>query len=319
VVNPAETCDPENPVQWITRVQVASNTTDDSALLAEVLPDLKARTGVDTLFTEGSYGSPENDVLLAKHQVSLIQTAIRGRPQDPHRFYLEDFQVQAKASGQPEQRICAKGESAKAQVSSSGKAWVAVFGQACACCAERGRCPVAARKRSGEGVLHFTSEALRRAERRRCSRQHREAGRNLRAAVESTVRSVKYAFADGKAPVRGCFRVARMVLGASAVVNVRRSHRFSQSRIRPAQGERKQEGGQRWRPGRMEQPTDSAVFSLLRGIRGLRWRFLVFQPLQRLTLKFGLFAEDSSYFTPDMGATTPIPNEPWMYALLRAT
>jgi hypothetical protein len=54
VVNLAETCDPENPVQLITQVQVAPNTTDDSALLAEALPDLKARTGVDTVFTDGS-------------------------------------------------------------------------------------------------------------------------------------------------------------------------------------------------------------------------------------------------------------------------
>ncbi|SNB75062.1 hypothetical protein SAMN02746019_00018510 [Thermoflexus hugenholtzii JAD2] len=108
VVNLAETCDPENPVQWITQVQVAPNTTDDSALLAEALPDLKARPGVDTVFTDGSYGSPKNDALLAEHQVTLIQTAIRGRPQDPERFYREDFRVQADASGQPEQVTCPK-------------------------------------------------------------------------------------------------------------------------------------------------------------------------------------------------------------------
>jgi hypothetical protein len=129
VVNLAETCDPENPVQLITQVQVAPNTTDDSTLLAEALPDLKARTGVETLTTDGSYGSPENDVLLAEHQVTLIQTAIRGRPQDPERFYLEDFQVQADASGQPERVTCPKGESARVSASSSGKAFLAVFGR----------------------------------------------------------------------------------------------------------------------------------------------------------------------------------------------
>ena len=39
----------------------------DSVLLAEALPDLKARTGVETLITDGSYGSSNNDVLLAAH------------------------------------------------------------------------------------------------------------------------------------------------------------------------------------------------------------------------------------------------------------
>ncbi|MDP3184299.1 MAG: transposase, partial [Anaerolineales bacterium] len=49
VANLSETCDPENPsadsdhppLQLITKVQIAPNTTDDSQLLAEALPDLK--------------------------------------------------------------------------------------------------------------------------------------------------------------------------------------------------------------------------------------------------------------------------------------
>jgi IS5 family transposase len=84
-------------VQLITQVHVAPNNTDDSTLLAQVLEDLKARTGVETLFTDGGYGSAQNDELLAEHQVTLIQTAIRGRPQDPERLHLEDFQVQMNA------------------------------------------------------------------------------------------------------------------------------------------------------------------------------------------------------------------------------
>ena len=286
VVNLAETCDPENPVQLITKVQVAPNTTDDSALLAEALPDLKARTGVETLTTDGSYGSPENDVLLAEHQVTLIQTAIRGRPHDPERFYLEDFQVQADASGQPEQVTCPKGESARVSASPSGKAFLAVFGETCATCAERARCPVVQRKRSGAWVLRFTTEELQRAERRRRSRQYREGGRNLRAAVESTVRSVKHPFAGGKAPVRGRFRVACMVIGSAAVVNIRRLHRFWRARVRPPQVESVQEGGQKRQPGRVEPPACSPVFSFVRMIRALRWRLLALQPLQRPALSW---------------------------------
>ena len=295
VVNLAETCDPENPVQLITQVQVAPNTTDDSVLLAEALPDLKARTGVETLITDGSYGSSNNDVLLAAHQVTLIQTAMRGRPQDPERFYLEDFQVQADASGRPEQVTCPKGKSARVSASLSGKTWVAVFGQTCATCAERARCPVVqgppcpprrgAVPPQGDGgwgawVLRFRTEALQRAERRRRSRQHQERGRNLRAAVESTVRSVKHPFAGGKAPVRGRFRVACMVIGSAAVVNVRRLHRFWQARVRPPQAERGPQGGRKRQPGRVEPPVCSSVFAFVRAIRALPWRFLALQPLQ---------------------------------------
>jgi hypothetical protein len=41
VTNLTETCDPENELQLITKVQTASNNTDDSQLLAEALPNLK--------------------------------------------------------------------------------------------------------------------------------------------------------------------------------------------------------------------------------------------------------------------------------------
>lgn len=49
-------------------------------------------------------------------------------------------------------------------------------------------------------------------------------GANRRVAVEATVWSLKHPFAGGKAPVRGRFRVASMVIGVAAVVNIRRLH-----------------------------------------------------------------------------------------------
>ncbi len=286
VVNLAETCDPVNPVQLITQVQVAPNTTDDSTLLAEALPELKVRTGVETLITDGGYGGPANDALLAEHPVMLIQTAIRGRPQDADRFYLDDFRFEADASGQPQRVTCPQGKLGEVHLSRSGKAYIAVFGASCATCAKQDRCPVLQRKRSGTWGMRFTLAELQRAERRRRSRQHQESARNLRAAVESTVRSVKHPFAGGKAPVRGRFRVACMVIGSAAVVNIRRLHRFWRARVRPPQVERVQEGGQKRQPGRVEPPACSPGFSFVRMIRALRWRLLALQPLQRPALSW---------------------------------
>jgi len=51
------------------------------------------------------------------------------------------------------------------------------------------------------------------AQRRRRSQIHQEEGRNLRAAVEATVRQVKHPFPGGKLPVRGQFRVTCTILG----------------------------------------------------------------------------------------------------------
>ena len=61
VANVTETCDPENELQLITKVQVASNTVEDVKLMEEALPDLKERTELDTLYTDGGYGSPNAD------------------------------------------------------------------------------------------------------------------------------------------------------------------------------------------------------------------------------------------------------------------
>ncbi|MCS6910334.1 MAG: transposase [Anaerolineales bacterium] len=60
VVNLTETCDPQNALQLITKVQVAPNNTSDAQLLNEALPNLKERTELDTLVTDGAYASAQN-------------------------------------------------------------------------------------------------------------------------------------------------------------------------------------------------------------------------------------------------------------------
>jgi len=50
-------------------------------LLAEALPNLKERTELDTIYTDGGHGGPEADTVLQEQQVEHIQTAYlrRGR------------------------------------------------------------------------------------------------------------------------------------------------------------------------------------------------------------------------------------------------
>ena len=79
VANLSETCDPANPVQLITNVQVAPNNVDDAVLLCEALPEIKARMALETLYTDGGYGSPEADEVLQAQQVTLTQSGLRGK------------------------------------------------------------------------------------------------------------------------------------------------------------------------------------------------------------------------------------------------
>lgn len=43
----SETCDPENPLQFITKVQMESGNSDNAQMLMEILPNLKERTDLD--------------------------------------------------------------------------------------------------------------------------------------------------------------------------------------------------------------------------------------------------------------------------------
>jgi len=61
---------------------------------------------------------------------------------------------------------------------------------------------------------------------------HQEEGRNLRAAVESTVRQVKHPFPAGKLPVRGRFRVTCMVIGSAMTANIRRIQRYLEAKTK---------------------------------------------------------------------------------------
>lgn len=231
VANVTETCDPENELQLITKVQVAPNNVDDTQLLAEALPNLKERTAVKTMLTDGGYGGEDSDAALLEQDVKLIQTAIRGRSPNPGKLHLSDFTIKFTPKGKPSKVTCPQGQTVLAQTSSRKKAFVAHFNTGiCRDCPLADKCLARPGKRDGRYQLRFTQVKARASERRRCSRAQTQADRNLRAAVEATVRSIKHPFPAGKLPVRGKFRMFCMVTGSAAVANVRRIQRYLEAK-----------------------------------------------------------------------------------------
>ena len=233
VANLSETCDPQNPLQLITKIQTASNATDDSQLLAEALPDLKERTELETIYTDGGHGGPASDVVLQEQQVEHIQTAIRGRTSDPEKLHLADFTIKLNQDGKPVQVTCPHGQTEPVHSSSQKKAFVAHFAaEVCSTCPLVSKCPAQPGKRDPCRHVRFTQAEAHASERRRRSQEQQKEGRNLRAAVEATVRSVKHPFPAGKLPVRGKFRVACLLIGSAAVSNVRRIQRYLQAKAK---------------------------------------------------------------------------------------
>ena len=127
VANLTETCDPENELQLITKTQVVPNCVDDAKLMEEALPNLKERTELETLYTDGGYASPSADQTLRDSQVEQIQTVIRGRAPSTENLNLADFEIKQTQAGKPTQITCPQAQTVVVYPSSQKKGYVAHF------------------------------------------------------------------------------------------------------------------------------------------------------------------------------------------------
>ena len=261
VANITETCHPKNELQLVTKVQVAPNNTDDTQLLAEALPDLKERTEIKKLYTDGGYGSPDMDKVLRKNKVKQIQTGIRGRKPDGKKLNLSDFKIKQSKSGKPTRiTCCPQGQTAVVQPTSQKKGYVAHFDEnICQDCPMVEICPAQKGKRDTNWHLRFTETLMHVSQRRRRNKKHEDEAHNLRAAVEATVRQVKHPFPASKLPVRGCFRVSCMMVGSAMMTNVRRISRYLGLK-------REQEMAQKQGQERQKNPEASPLFPFLLNI-----------------------------------------------------
>ena len=232
VANLTQTCDPNNAVQLITKVQVAPNNVDDADLLAQAVPDLKERTGIETLYADGGYGSPAADEQLNEHQVELIQSGIRGKAPDPDKLSLSQFTFTTTDKGKPLTIACPNGQEIEVQPGRT-TGYIARFDPAiCQTCpfALQERCRAKPGKKDPAFKLSFTQQEVNWARRRRRSEESHQPGKNPRAAIEAAVWSVKHPFPAGQLPVRGLFRVTCLVIASAAMANLRSIRRYRQKK-----------------------------------------------------------------------------------------
>jgi hypothetical protein len=224
VANLTETCDRDNPLQLIVKVQTEANVTDDTSLLAAALPDLKRRLAVEEVYTDGGYNNELTGRLMAELGVNHLQSALRGH--SAAGLSLHVFQVEMAADGLPESMTCPHGQLAQV-VSRPGGRFIAAFAaRHCATCPARDRCPTELLKSQPWRKLYFRAYDLEIARRRQRLAQDGETIRRIRLIIESTIAAVKRPFRFGKLPVRGKFRVACLLVGSAAMTNLRRIHRY---------------------------------------------------------------------------------------------
>ena len=275
VANVTETCNPENELQLIVKVQTEPNNTDDAAMLNETLPALKERTGVDEMHTDGGYNSPDVDQTMRKLGIAQIQTAIRGRKPSAEKLSLDAFAWELDDESRPRAVTCPHGQRAEVTPGRKKGRYRAAFDAAgCESCPFLDSCPTEPLKRTPERVLRFSQQEVDLALRRQRSAEARASGQNLRSAVEATVRSVKHPFGNGKVPVRGQSRVSMVVLASAAMSNLRRIHRY----LVEKSAQEAEKGNQRETETNTGESVSSLFGSLWRQIQVLLHLFTPSQP-----------------------------------------
>lgn len=207
-------------------VQTEPNTTDDAAMLAESLPCLKKRTGVNEMHTDGGYNSPEVDQVMRQHQVEQVQTAIRGRQPNPAKLNLDDFTWEVDPHGQPLTVTAPSGQGAAIEPGRQPNRYIARFDPPPLTLVAASTSTSPSTKPLPPPVLYFSQPQLELALRRQRSTQAHTEGCHLRVAVEATVGALKRPFNNDQLPVRGPFRVKMMLVGSAFMVNLRRIHRY---------------------------------------------------------------------------------------------
>ena len=227
VANVTETCHPDNDVQLVVKVQTESNTTDDAQMLSHAVPNLVARTDVDEVYTDGGFNGPITDKILQEYQIEQYQTAIRGttpRDEDHDPLRVSDFVFKRTRRGKSRRVRCPQGQEATVERTyTEGRFRAAFDADVCARCPLLERCPtVPLKRRPHRRHLRFGQQQVNIAHRHANLRKAQASEHNLRAAVESTVRSLKHPFSNDKLPVRGRPRMSMMLVASAAMVNIRR-------------------------------------------------------------------------------------------------
>ncbi len=225
VANITETCDQENELQLITRINVGPNTTDDQQLLAEDVENLKEREGIDELYTDAGYTGETAFQATERHQVTQHVSAIKGRKKGKNTLALENFTVTRDSEGKITAITCPHGQEGELRESKKSNRYTAGFSAAaCQTCPFIDQCPAKRLKKRPRFVLRFTTTDLRVASTRKQVAQTGKEITNKRASIESTVRSVIHPFGGHlcKLPVRGQHRITTIMVLSAMMVNIRR-------------------------------------------------------------------------------------------------
>ena len=215
MLNVAETCAPENPVQLLTDISVYPNMTADDVILAERIAGIKARTGVAEMIVDGNYSGERSEAACSQEGVNLIPTEVKGRKPASDEISLAEFHFNGNVIV-----TCPEGQAWQEQIHKPEKGGhIAHFAQeTCARCHRRENCLVRGGKRF-YSLRYNDRQVLLSRRRLQLGVESYHKRCLLRPAVEGTISQFKRLMHQGKLRIRGLGRVRNSIILMAIGIN----------------------------------------------------------------------------------------------------
>ena len=222
IINAAETCHPDNPVQLLTDISTYTNNTADETMLIDRIPLIQERTGIEQMITDGGYSGEKAENACQQESVTLIPTEVKGRKLEVNEIPLAQFHFEANRL-----ITCPEGQSPLSEKYSPERGHHIVhFDKAiCTACPQVKNCPV----RSGNKCFSLIYRDRQLLLSRRRQQLGDEAYRvicRLRPAVEGTIGQFKRKTRDGKLRIRLINRIRNSAILMAIGINFGRLWRY---------------------------------------------------------------------------------------------
>ena len=216
-----ETCDKENKIQVVTDVDVVPNNVDDAKVLSEKIKELKDKTGLDIIISDGAFVSDEVRNECKDNDVKIVTSAIRGKSSNKESDEMLtslDFEIDDTTG---EIKTCPADISPRSQKKDGENVTANFTPSICIDCGKKDICPAYISPQQSRIVIDETRKWLDERHELLKTEEYRELC-NLRPPVEGLMEKLKPKYLSGRILFRGLGKVkTRMILRAIGI-NFRR-------------------------------------------------------------------------------------------------
>ncbi len=220
-INIVETANPDNPINLITDMAVNPVNKDDSKVLNDRLDNIIEKTpDLNEIHFDGAFGSTENDHKFEEHEITPVQTAIRGK--------VAEIDLDIDQQSDTEYTVKCPNQEVKSEPTRTR--YKAEFDiTICNNCDCSKKCPAIVMKNSR--VYYFTHDDYLSKKRQKTITTLPPERRKLRCNVEATVNEFTCRLPKGKLKVRGAFKTGIFAYSMAISINFGRIYRYSSDKI----------------------------------------------------------------------------------------